>query len=275
MARPIINSPRMLRTGQPLTLEQIKSVAPAVFASGPHESRGPRYAYVPTIAPLQTLLDSGWHVYEAAQQRARAADRDPYTKHMLRMRKESLTKHTDGVPEVILINGHDGSASYRLIAGYFRFVCCNGLMVGSHISSFTVRHTVGPQTSDEVLRAGEKTITEKFPAMMEQMEKWRKITLSDAAAYSLAKTAVQLRYGDTVPPFKPAELLLVRRDADRAPTLWNTLNRIQENIMGGGWETRSAMFGRKSTVRPVERVSAVAKINGGLWDAAFQLAEEA
>jgi hypothetical protein len=103
--RPILKSPRILRTGNPLTLTGIQQVCPAVFAQEPHASRGPRYRYVPTIEPLQALLDTGWGVYEASQQRSRAADRDPYTKHMLRLRKLEHFDHTqvhrDGVPEVI------------------------------------------------------------------------------------------------------------------------------------------------------------------------------
>ena len=55
--RPILKSPRVLRTGQPLALPTIKQICPAVFAQEPHASRGPRYRYVPTIQPLQALLD--------------------------------------------------------------------------------------------------------------------------------------------------------------------------------------------------------------------------
>jgi hypothetical protein len=275
MARPLINSPRMIRTGQPLTEAQIRSVAPAVYALEAHSSRGPRYAYVPTVRPLQTLLDNGWQVYEAAQQRSRAADRDPYTKHMLRLRKpgQHKTNLKDGVPEVILINGHDGSAAYRLQAGIFRFVCSNGLIVGNTMAAFIVRHTVGPQTSDEVLLAGERVVTERFPKMIESVEAMQAKKSYWEMERQLAKIAMQARYGDTVAPFDLASLLTRRREEDKAPTLWNALNVVQENIMHGGWETTSALYGRRSTVRPVERVSAVAKINGALWDKAVELLE--
>jgi hypothetical protein len=272
----------MLRTGQPLTLDQIRGVAPAVFAEQPHSSRGPRYAYVPTITPLQTLLDNSWGVFEAAQQRSRDADRDPYTKHMLRIRKldsfkKAGTLRTVGelVPEVILINGHDGTAAYHLRAGLFRFVCSNGMMVGQHMAGFRVQHTIGKATSQEVLEAGERTVTEKFPLMLEYVDQFKAYVLPEEKQMHLARTAMKLRYADTVPPFEAHELLRVQRDEDRDPTLWNMLNRIQENIMNGGWETRSAMFGRRSMVRPVERVSAVAKINGGLWDEATAMLEAA
>jgi hypothetical protein len=272
-----LTKPRILRTGSPLEMEAIKCVAPAVFAAEPHDSRGPRYLYVPTIQPLQTLLDNGWGVYEASQQRARAQDRDPYTKHMLRLRKlsdfdiSSLTG--EGVPEVVLINAHDGTAAYHLMAGYFRFICSNGMMVGTKMAGFKVRHTVSSQTNLEVLDAAEKTVTEKFPTMLEHVEAMQQMEISAAAQDEFAALAIRLRYGTTMAPFTPPELLTARRPADEGYSVWKVLNRIQENIMTGGWETRSHMFNRRSAVRPVERVSAVAKINGGLWDHAMQLVE--
>jgi hypothetical protein len=276
MARPILHTPRVLRTGSPLSLEAIRQVAPSVFALEPHESRGPRYAYVPSIQPVQMLLDNGWGVYEASQQRARDVGRDPYTKHMLRLRKldHFVQKGFDGVPEVVLINAHDGTAAYKLFCGYFRFICCNGMIVGNTLGSFTVRHTIGPATSAEVLKAGESIVVEKFPKLLDSVERFKTLTVNTAHQARLAHTAVKLRYGDTVAPFPESDLLACRRDEDRGPTLWNMLNRIQENIMDGGWATRSAMFARRSTVKPVERVTAVAKINCGLWDEAHIIAEE-
>jgi hypothetical protein len=278
MARPLIHSARVLRTGAPLGLEAIKQVAPAVFALQAHDSRGPRYAYVPTVRPLETLLDNGWGVYEASQQRARAADRDPYTKHMLRLRKISDWQgkaSADGVPEVVLINAHDGTAAYHLFAGFFRFVCSNGLIAGTTLAGFKVRHTVGLQTSNEVLLAGEAVVTEKFPVMMSFIDRLRSKAADTDMQMRLAEKAMRLRYGQTVAPFPATDLLAVRREEDKDPTLWNMLNRIQENILNGGWETRSAMYARRSAVRPVERVTAVASINGGLWDEAIAIAEEA
>lgn len=271
-----MTSPRVLRTGKPLTLEAIKHVAPAVFANEPHQSRGDRYLYVPTVDPLQKMLDNGWGVWEARQQRSRDSERDPYTKHMLRLRKltdfDPAVVVGEGVPEVVLINAHDGTAAYHLHAGFFRFICANGMMVGTHIAGFKITHTKSSKTSLEVLEAGERTITEKFPAMMENIGVMRTRTIGPDQQYRLAEHALKLRYGPTVAPFPATDLLNCRRNEDRDPTVWNILNRIQENVMNGGWETRSQLFARRSAVRGVERVSAVAKINAGLWDMAAELA---
>ena len=271
-----MSSPRVLRTGSPLALAAIQAVAPAVFANEPHSSRGPRYLYVPTIDPLQKMLDNGWGVWEVRQQRSRDAERDPYTKHMLRLRKLSDFDRSaivgEGVPEVVLINAHDGTAAYNLMAGFFRFICSNGMMVGTHIAGFKINHAVSSKTSLEVLEAGERTVTEKFPRMMEHIGMMRERIATPEQQYRLADTALKLRYGPTVAPFPATDLLKVRREQDAEATMWNVLNRVQENVMNGGWETRSQLFARRSAVRGVERVSAVAKINAGLWDLATDMA---
>lgn len=280
--RPILKSPRVLRTGSPLTLEAIRQVCPAVFAEGPHEDRGPRYRYVPTIRPLEKLLENGWAVYEASQQQAlKVPSRNGFTKHMLRIRKVSdfgsstTSQLWDGVPEVILINAHDGTSAYHLKAGYFRFVCANGMMVGTSIAGFKVFHSINKQTSEEVLSAGEALVTESFPRMLEQVEKFKGITLNTERQYSLANHALDLRYPSiAIRPFGPQALLEVRRPEDADPTLWNVLNRVQEGIMYGGWRVKSALQGRSSAVRPVERVSAVTAINSGLWDMAEEMAND-
>lgn len=276
--RPILKSPRILRTGSPLTLAAIRQACPAVFAEGAHEARGPRYRYVPTIRPLENLLDSGWGVYEASQQHAtKVPSKNGFTKHMLRMRKltdfDIKPNVGDGVPEVILINAHDGTSAYHLKAGYFRFVCSNGIIVGSSIVGFKVYHSVNRQTSQEVLEAGERLVTESFPQMIQHIGRFRDITVSTEKQYRFADKALKLRYAG-MSPFPASDLLAVRRPEDEAPNLWNVLNRVQENVMYGGWQAKSVLSSRTATVRPIERVSAVTTINAGLWDAAEALAEE-
>lgn len=280
--RPVLKSPRVLRIGSPLTLEGIREVCPAIFAEGPHESRGPRYRYVPTIEPLQKMLDNGWGVYEASQQKVtKDKTRNGYTKHMLRLRKlEDFTPKPavvgDGVGEVIMINAHDGTSRYHMKGGFFRFVCSNGMMVGSHIVGFSIVHSTGKQTSQEVLEAGERIVLEGFPRMLENIEQFKSIRVGPEKQYRLANKALALRYGEgALSPFPASDLLTVRRPEDEEPTLWNVLNRVQEGIMYGGWKTKSIAFGRASTVRPVESVSAVVKINSGIWDEADAIAKEA
>ncbi|ENC93594.1 hypothetical protein ECP03018678_3198 [Escherichia coli P0301867.8] len=44
---------------------------------------------------------------------------------MLRLRRDGEI-NGEHVPEIILLNSHDGTSSYQMLPGYFRFVCQNG-----------------------------------------------------------------------------------------------------------------------------------------------------
>jgi hypothetical protein len=93
-------------------------------------------------------------------------------------------------------------------------------------------------------------------------------------SYRLAQRAFELRHASGLSAFTPQDLLATRRQEDEDPTLWNVLNRVQENTIYGGFEVRSAGYGRRSSVRPVERVSAVTHINEGVWNEAEAIYSE-
>ena len=58
---------------------------------------------------------------------------------MLRLRRSGqLTGHQ--VPEIILLNSHDGSSSYQMLPGLFRGVCTNGLVCGQSFGEVRVPH---------------------------------------------------------------------------------------------------------------------------------------
>lgn len=44
-------------------------------------------------------------------------------------------------------NSHDGTSSYQMIAGMFRFVCCNGMVAGEIHNDVRVRHTYWPRAT--------------------------------------------------------------------------------------------------------------------------------
>jgi hypothetical protein len=272
--RTTISNARVLRLDRPLSLDEIRGNAPAVFASEAHSSRSERYAYVPTERPLLALMENGWDVWEVRQQRSRDNDRDPFTKHMLRLRKggdDGTARNRDGSAEIVIVNAHDGTASYSIHAGFFRLVCSNGMVAGRTLGTIRVQHTKSLATSEAVLGASERVLTDKVPLMLGQIDKLREYETTHDDRMELARTAMALRYGKTVQPMRPEELLNTRRSIDAADNMWTVLNRIQENIIDGGWEVRSTLMGRRSMVRPVERVSANAAINMGIWDKAMEL----
>ncbi len=111
-----------IRQERPLTNDELVKVVPSVFSEEKHNSRSDRYTYIPTITLLDKLREEGFQPFFACQSRVRDEDKRGHTKHMVRLRREGANKGTE-VPEIILLNSHDGSSSYQMIPGMFRFVC--------------------------------------------------------------------------------------------------------------------------------------------------------
>ncbi len=120
----------LIRRDRPLTREELFRVVPSVFSEDKHESRSERYTYIPTISLLDSLQREGFQPFFACQTRVRDPGRREHTKHMLRLRREGQITGKQ-VPEIILLNSHDGSSSYQMLPGLFRAVCQNGLVCDS------------------------------------------------------------------------------------------------------------------------------------------------
>jgi hypothetical protein len=128
-----------IRRDRPLTHEELMSHVPSVFRSDKHESRSDRYTYIPTITILESLQREGFEPFFACQTKVRDQSKREHTKHMLRLRRAGqLTGHQ--VPEIILLNSHDGSSSYQMLPGLFRGVCTNGLVCGQSFGEVRVPH---------------------------------------------------------------------------------------------------------------------------------------
>ncbi len=75
-----------------------------------------------------------------AQGQSRVEGKAEFTKHMIRMRHAGHVSTKPEANEIILINSHDGASSYQMLAGVFRFVCCNGLVVGNVSNDIRIPH---------------------------------------------------------------------------------------------------------------------------------------
>ena len=251
-----------LRSDSPLSDDQIRRVAPSIFADAPHESRSERYAYIPTAAVLAELRKEGFEPFMAAQTRVRHDDRRDYTKHMLRLRHASQINGAEA-NEIVLLNSHDGTSSYQMLAGMFRFVCSNGLVCGDTVADVRVPHK--GDVTGHVLE-GAYQVLSSFDRVKESRDLMRGITLDDGESEVFARAALALKYDD---PDKPApitesQILMPRRFDDRRPDLWSVFNRTQENLTKGGLHGRAAN-GRRQSTRPVQGIDQNIRLNRALW----------
>lgn len=266
------------RSAYPLTNDQIARYAPSVLAESAHESRGERYAFIPTIQVLDGLRSNGFQPFEVRQTRCRDAGKREHTKHLVRLRHADTIVGDAGqeVPEIVLLNSHDGTSSYQLLAGFFRFVCSNGLIAGDVTNDIRIRHT-GNVVNDVI--EGSFQVLDNLKEIGERVETYKSITLTEPEKLLLAETAAGVRWGrDEVtgnllaPIARPEQLLSARRWEDRKSDLWTTFNTVQEHLLQGGVTGRSAN-GRRTRTREVGGVNENVKLNRALWSLADRFAE--
>lgn len=249
-----------IRSDVPLTDDQIRQVAPSIFAEEPHESRSARYTYIPTGQVLASLRNEGFEPFYACQTRTRDSDRRDFTKHMLRLRHASQINGNEA-QEIVLLNSHDGSSSYQMLSGVFRFVCSNGMVCGDAFQDVRVPHK--GQIIDNVIE-GAYTVLKDFDEVQGQVEDMKTLTLSPEAQQAFGRAALALRYDDEGAPITESQLLRSRRSEDNGGDLWRTFNRVQENMLRGGLRGRNPA-GRATTTREVQGIDSSIKLNRALW----------
>jgi hypothetical protein len=272
------------RPQSPLTLDALRVMVPSAFATSAHESRSDRYAYIPTANVIEAMMREGFQPFTAKQSNSRIAGKTEFTKHLIRFRHMSAGDNVlavgDSVPEVVLINSHDGTSAYKLIAGMFRLVCSNGLMVAdSTTGSLSVHHT--GNIVDRVIEGSFEIIGQSNKALAVSQE-WGRLELSAGEREIFAEAAHTVRFaeadGTVDTPITVAQLLAPRRRDDAGNNLWETFNRVQENAVKGGLSARAARKpgerrGRIVTTREVKGIEQDVKLNRALWQLAERMAE--
>jgi hypothetical protein len=261
-----------------LSHDDLRKVAPSIFATTPYHAVSERYRFLPTINVIELLRDRGFYPVKAMQSTTRLPDKRPFTKHMVRLRhSDYLTPQAVGaeLPELVLTNSHDRSSAYRFASGIFRLVCSNGLVVASaDFGGISVKHSGGSDLEDKVIDATYRII-EETPRIMDQIEAWKGIPLDPAKQLAFATAALELRESDS--QIEPRALLAPRRNEDRpqqdgSRSLWITGNTVQEALTKGGVRGRS-QSGRRMTTRPIKAVDADIRTNRAIWKLMEELAK--
>lgn len=267
-----INGAATVTSREPMTTEQIRHYAPSVFAESKHDSRSERYTYVPTSQIVTHLQANGYGVFSVMQSGSRDESKRTHTKHLVRFRPLGQTMQVGGThPEIVLVNSHDGTSAYKLMAGLFRLVCSNGMVVSqSTIDEVSVRHN--GDILGEIAGAVD-SMRLALPAVNERIETFNRIKLNAEETVIFGRAALAAKYGTVEEaPIEAKAIVSPRRHEDAEPTLWNVLNATQENLIKGGnrYTLRTERTVQRRTTRPVNSVDGNTSLNRAVW----QLAEE-
>jgi hypothetical protein len=259
--------------GRTLSIDDLRHRAPAVFAGSASTRTKPSYRFINTADVLHALLEAGFQPAAAQQTRSRQGSDATYARHMIRLRpmRESITL-VDCLPEICLINAHDGTSAYQLLAGLYRPLCTNGLLC--RMGDFAVIRVPHRANVIADVVAGAIQITAQFERIGAVVTAMAARMLTESEQIAFAQTAYEIRWAKVEgrPLLQPAKMLEARRAADAQSSLWHTFNRLQEAAMSGGivYHSRAQRLVR---TRPIRNIREDVRINTALWQAATRILE--
>ena len=249
------------------------------------ETVSSKYSFIPTTRVLDTLKEAGWIPVRAQESRVRKENKQGFQKHLIRLQNINH-RVSDGelqltssgiIPEIILSSAHDGGASFCLMAGMFRTVCANGLIIAdSMFGAHKIRHM--GYTNDKVKEAI-YNVVESTPKIFNRIQEFQSIQLKEEKRIAFADSALHLRFDDEQlkeinTSATIQRLLAPRRPEDSNPTLWNTFNVIQEKFLKGGRFSipkEREVYANKT--REVKSISENIRLNKSLWSLTEKMAE--
>lgn len=252
-----------------ITEDQLRVKTPSVFSTEAHEKTTSKYAVIPTIECIRGLEKSGYYPVQATESRCRNAENKAFVKHMIRFRNMNTVEVGGNVPEIVMVNSHNGTSSYQLRAGIYRLVCSNGMIVGNELFHRSVRHQ-GDVISKVVEAATD--LTELLPEVNLIADHWKGITLNAEHRRIYSESASLLKWDQDENIVESHKLLNPRRHADTGADLWSTFNTIQENMIRGGVRYRNSLTYRRGTTREVKSVNENMRLNTALWNLTEKMA---
>jgi len=251
--------------GESLTEEQFKKFVPSVYAGEAHESRSDRYTYIPTIDILREMYRHGFQPVEARQARTRTAGKRDFTKHMVKLRhKDRAFIVGDIIPEITLVNAHDGSSSYEFFGGLFRPICTNG-MVASEGFAASVRIPHKGDVLDDVID-GSFTVLGETQRLTDFADQTRRIRMSQDDIREYGNLALKVMGKEK--ELNWSQVTSPRRAGDGQANLWHVFQRTQENAIKGGLlaqvEKEVVSRGRRVVIPATRSTRAVNGIDGNI-----------
>jgi hypothetical protein len=262
-------------------------MAPSIATQTPHPRVSERYSHIKTIDLLEPLMERGWYPHRAVQQPVRSSDRDGYQKHVVYLRHEKLSqigefKHRPeehkcdedvSFFELRMTNSHDRTTRWDFVAGIFRMICANGLVVSTNtFSRQSLTHlNLNPK---EVISMCDNAAN-RVEGVIGKVHEMREIQLTERQRLDFAEFGLRVKYCDNMmlAPVGPEVILTPRRGVDESKDLWTTYNVIQENLIKALQRdgNRRDIYGRNYGVsNPVVSLQRDLEINQSLWDHAAQ-----
>ncbi len=254
-----------------MSVESMKEVAPSIFTEKASSKVSERYSFIPTSRLVDDLETLGWKPYDAKEVRIKKnkENRQGYQKHFIRFRNPDIfindENGIEAFPEILVTNQHDGMGSFSVHCGLFRVVCSNGLVVADKsFGKRSIRHY--GYSFEEVRKVVEDFIT-ILPGLVDKINVFKRTELTENQMAEFALKATLIRWNQKKQsPIDHHLLLNPRRNEDMSNSMWCVLNRIQENLIQGGYTNF-----KNRKVREIKNFSMDIRVNRELFELAEQI----
>jgi len=270
-----------------ISIDQLRLIAPSIFAEQKHPDRSERFAVLPTIHAVEPLIKEGWIITQVIENKVRKEDKNGFQKHLIRFRHSERQTLFDGVDyNMVMVNAQDGTAALALFCAVIRYLCTNRVIIkDSEIASEKLRHS-GRKDSDDVVNAAYRII-ERAPMVAEAIRHMSTVQMSEPEKIAYARQALQIRWeneltrdaetGEVIKvmhtaPITPEILIDPRRDADNKNDLWSVFNVVQEHLIKGG-DGGLNRSNKTTTTRAVNSATEQTRINKMLWEFTSEVAK--
>lgn len=259
--------------GLDLSNKAFRSTFPAIFNHRRSTSVSEEYQMYRSDEVIDLMTQAGLRLVEVSQERASwSTKRQPHTQvHIMRFMSPKIALRDFGVgdsrPEIVIKNSHDGRSTFQALAGVFRLVCSNSMIVGAEQYGSVVRRHYGEANAF----AKVKDIIADLPRVVETVSQriadWSALDLLPKEQIALAKMLMEVR--NSPDWLLPEQVLEARRDGERVDSdgrrdLWTTFNVLQESLTNSKVE-RLAGEGRSRSILPITAAFSNVRVNQGLW----------
>jgi len=243
-----------------MTIDDLRTAAPAAFALEPAPDVSNRYVYIPTMPIVERLLDNGWHIKHAHQR-----ENDPFASHRIDFivpTDSGLDQRVLGemTPTASLYNSHNRTRRMSFTIGMHVTICANQLQAAlSQHSCERIHLENGPDV--EALIDSVFSHHSDYALTIKQM---KDLPLYEREQVDFAVRAEMIGGNHASPLFvdrsRARQLLVDRHAHQREPSdsLWRTYNVVQENLIEGG----------RSGRRGVHEIIRNFRLNNELWSVA-------
>jgi hypothetical protein len=176
-------------------------------------------------------------------------------------------------------NRYDGLGAVEFMAGVFRLVCSNGMVIATQsFGEYKLNHR--GYSFDEMRKlVGDRVVSiEEQVQVMNQMkdtdlmkEQQRELAMQGLLIRGQVAEKDKSKYAGLIDTLTLDEILNPKRDEDRGSDLWNTFNRVQESITHGDFRVQLGINAKVRKGRAITSFERDIQFNKELFTAATEL----